>query len=117
MKYYIIVFKNTHDAMTAEKKLGQLNYKFRIMPTPTLITQSCGICVRIENEEEVNNIIENKECFNIKQLKISGNELIKVGLKGKEIGEMLNYLLDMVMEDKAINNTEELIKFAKEKIN
>lgn len=59
MKYYIIVFKNTHDAMTAEKKLGQLNYKFRIMPTPTLITQSCGICVRIENEEEVNNIIEN----------------------------------------------------------
>lgn len=59
MKYYIIVFKNTHDAMTAEKKLSQLNYKFRIMPTPTLITQSCGICVRIENEEEVNNIIEN----------------------------------------------------------
>ena len=59
MKYYIIVFKNTHDAMTAEKKLGQLNYKFRIMPTPTLITQSCGICVRIENEEELNNIIEN----------------------------------------------------------
>ena len=71
----------------------------------------------LDVEKCLNNIIENKECFNIKQLKISGNELIKVGLKGKEIGEMLNYLLDMVMEDKAINNTEELIKFAKEKIN
>ena len=35
MNYYIIVFKNTHDAMTAEKKLSELNYKFRIMPTPT----------------------------------------------------------------------------------
>ena len=38
MNYYIIVFKNTHDAMTADKKLAMKNYKFRIMPTPTLIT-------------------------------------------------------------------------------
>ena len=52
MNYYIIVFKNTHDAMSAEQKLNGLNYKFRIMPTPTLITQSCGICIRIEEEEE-----------------------------------------------------------------
>ena len=61
MNYYIIVFKNTHDAMTADKKLAMKNYKFRIMPTPTLITQSCGICVRIENDDEINSIIENKE--------------------------------------------------------
>ena len=61
MKYYIIVFKDTHDAMSAEQKLNGLNYKFRIMPTPTLITQSCGICIRIEEEEEekVNEIINN----------------------------------------------------------
>ena len=60
MNYYIIVFKNTHDAMSAEQKLNGLNYKFRIMPTPTLITQSCGICIRIEEEEEkVNEIINN----------------------------------------------------------
>lgn len=58
MKYYIAVFKNTHDAMAAEKKLNELNYKFRIMPTPTSITMSCGICVRIDDEEQINNIIE-----------------------------------------------------------
>ncbi len=57
MNYFIIVFKNTHDAMSAEQKLGKLNYKFRIMPTPTLITQSCGICIRIEEEEKLNQII------------------------------------------------------------
>ncbi len=57
MNYYIIVFKNTHDAMSAEQKLNGLNHKFRIMPTPTLITQSCGICIRIEEEEELNKII------------------------------------------------------------
>ena len=59
MNYYIIVFKNTLDAMSAEQKLNGLNYKFRIMPTPTLITQSCGICIRIEEEEKVNEIINN----------------------------------------------------------
>ena len=58
MDYYIIVFKNTHDAMSAEQKLGKLEYNFRIMPTPTLITQSCGICVRVEKEEELNNILK-----------------------------------------------------------
>lgn len=60
MNYYIIVFKNTHDAMSAEQKLNGLNYDFRIMPTPTLITQSCGICIRVEQEEKLNEIIESK---------------------------------------------------------
>ena len=59
MSYYIIVFMNTHTAMSGEKKLQEIGINFRIMPTPTAITQSCGICVRVESEEDVNNIIEN----------------------------------------------------------
>ena len=58
MNYYIIVFKNTHDAMSGEKKLKELNYELRIMPTPTLITQSCGICIIIESEEKIKRIID-----------------------------------------------------------
>ena len=58
MSYFIIVFKNTHDAMSGEKKLGEFDFKFRIMPTPTTITQSCGICIRIEDVEQLNRIIE-----------------------------------------------------------
>ena len=60
MNYYIIVFKNTYDAMAAEKKLGELNAEFRIMPTPTTITMSCGICLRIKEKKSVKEIIENK---------------------------------------------------------
>lgn len=59
MNYYIVVFKNTYDAMAAEKKLKELNFDFKIMPTPTSITMSCGICVRIDNKEEVDSIINN----------------------------------------------------------
>lgn len=59
MNYYIIVFKNTHDAMAAEKKVSELNYNFRIMPTPTSITMSCGICIRMDDKESIDNIINN----------------------------------------------------------
>lgn len=58
MKYYIIVFKNTLDAMNAEKILKEENFIFKMMPTPTAITQSCGICVRIEDKKYIDEIIE-----------------------------------------------------------
>lgn len=58
MSYYIIVFKNTLDAMNAEKLLKIEKFNFKMMPTPTAITQSCGICVRSENREDIDKIIE-----------------------------------------------------------
>lgn len=57
MNYYIIVFKNTHDAMAAEKKLNELHFNFRIMPTPTSITMSCGICVSMNEKNEIDKVI------------------------------------------------------------
>ena len=67
MKYYIIVYKNTHDVMEAERNLTNENVDFRVMPTPTSITQSCGMCTRIESEEILNNIIE-RELVNYKNI-------------------------------------------------
>ncbi|MBE6052703.1 MAG: DUF3343 domain-containing protein [Clostridium sartagoforme] len=58
MKYYIIVFKNTLDAMNGEKALKEEKFIFKMMPTPTAITQSCGICVRIEDKRYIDEIIE-----------------------------------------------------------
>ena len=74
MNYYIIVFKNTHDAMNAEKKLEEKNISLRIMPTPTVITQSCGICVKIEERAEIDTIIKDKiiEFKNIYERKEDG---------------------------------------------
>lgn len=59
MNYYIIVFKNTLDAMTGEKKMNELGFNFRMMPTPTTITQSCGICIRIEDVSVIDEVINN----------------------------------------------------------
>lgn len=59
MNYYLIVFKNTLDAMNGEKILKEEKFVFKMMPTPTAITQSCGICVRIEGKKYIDEIIKN----------------------------------------------------------
>ncbi|WP_160680322.1 DUF3343 domain-containing protein [Clostridium sp. C8-1-8] len=58
MKEYIMVFKNTHDAIGTEKFIKNKGLNIMVMPTPTYITQSCGICIRF-NDEVLNNIEEN----------------------------------------------------------
>ena len=76
MKYYIIVYKNTHDVMEAERNLTNENVEFRVMPTPTSMTQSCGMCTRIESEEILNNIIE-RELVNYKNIYIRDKDGFK----------------------------------------
>ncbi|MZK49744.1 CCA tRNA nucleotidyltransferase [Clostridium beijerinckii] len=64
-----------------------------------------------EAENILNEIIDNDECFNLKNLKINGGDLLSLGFnKGKEIGEMLNYLLDIVIENPKLNEKRELVK-------
>lgn len=55
--YYIITFKNTHSAMEGEKILKKEKVNNQVMPTPTIVTRSCGISLKIE-EEEYPKIIE-----------------------------------------------------------
>lgn len=58
--------------------------------------------------------IENGEVYDIKQLKISGEDLIKTGFSGKEIGEEMEKLLNACMENN-LGNDEESLKAAAEK--
>lgn len=57
-------------------------------------------------------MISAKQCFALKDLCVDGNDLIRLGFKeGKEIGEMLNLILDMVIENKLNNNKNEIKEF------
>lgn len=68
-------------------------------------------------EKKYREIIENKECFRIRDMNINGKDLIKIGVnKGKDVGIMLNYLLCKVIEDNSINSKEKLLELAKYKI-
>lgn len=59
-------------------------------------------------------IVENGDCCFLRDLAISGNDLLSVGIgPGKEIGDILGQLLTAVMEDKVENTPDALIKHAK----
>jgi tRNA nucleotidyltransferase (CCA-adding enzyme) len=72
----------------------------------------------INVESKLDLILAKNECFNLKDLRINGGDLINIGfIKGKEIGATLQYLLELVIENPNLNETEELIKVAKKKLN
>ncbi|KEI87622.1 HD domain-containing protein [Clostridium botulinum] len=56
-------------------------------------------------------ILSEKQPLTIKDLDINGYDLMKLGInQGKEIGIMLNKLLDIILENPNLNNKEDLIK-------
>lgn len=55
-------------------------------------------------------IIENQEPYLIEHLAINGDLLINLGFSGKEIGEKLKFLRNVVIENPKINTKKELIK-------
>jgi tRNA nucleotidyltransferase (CCA-adding enzyme) len=58
-------------------------------------------------------MIANNECVSLKELQISGKELIAAGFKpGKKMGILLNRLLDVVIEDPSLNDKETLLDIA-----
>lgn len=59
---------------------------------------------------------EDNECIKTSQLAVNGYDLINLGLKGKEIGDTLEFLLELVMDDKISNKKEDMIEIVKRKI-
>ena len=68
-KYYILVFNNTHEAMKAESVCKIEKIKPTMMPTPSYITKSCGISLKVD-EIQFKNVKEliNNEKFTIKSI-------------------------------------------------
>lgn len=59
-------------------------------------------------------VLEEKDCFTLKDLEINGNDLISIGIKqGKEIGNILNTLLDKVINEELENKKEVLFEYVK----
>ena len=57
----------------------------------------------------LNQVLNEEQCFTLKNLAINGYDLINLGYKGKEIGKILNNLLNKVINDEIPNNKEKLL--------
>ena len=62
-------------------------------------------------------VLQDEECFSLKDLAVNGKDLITIGYKpGKEIGEVLNNLLDSVISGENINEKEKLLEIAERRL-
>lgn len=73
---------------------------------------------KIDNIERLlDEVLEEKQCFTLKDLAVNGKDLIQIGFKsGKELGSVLNMLLNGVINDEFKNNKEDLLKIAENEI-
>ncbi len=60
-------------------------------------------------------ILDAHQCVSLKTLAVSGSDLIAAGWRpGRELGEVLNHLLNLVLEDPARNTKERLLASAEQ---
>lgn len=73
---------------------------------------------KIDNIEYIlEEVLQDDECFSLKDLAINGKDLITIGYKpGKEIGEVLNNLLDSVISGEYKNEKEKLLEIAERRL-
>lgn len=58
-------------------------------------------------------ILEDKEPYKLSHLDINGNEIQNLGYEGKDVGMILNRLLDIVIKDKTLNKKDKLVEIIK----
>lgn len=88
-----------------------------------LVIQRCDILAQSEYlreeklsridliESELNAVLEENSCFKLSDLAVNGKDMVSLGLKGKEIGDTLKALLNMVIEEKIQNNRKDLLNY------
>ena len=71
----------------------------------------------LEMREIYRQILVEEECVTLRQMAVTGRDLMKLGMKpGKELGDMLNELLEMVIDAPERNTKEFLSEYVKQKL-
>lgn len=119
IKYHSLYRQNI-DEIFVKKMLNRFGeedlYRYLEVVEADRRTHNNDIC-NLEDLDQIKVILkkiqETKPPLSMKDLKISGKDLLKVGVpKGKIIGEILDYLMEKVLEDENLNNYETLINLA-----
>ena len=67
-------------------------------------------------KNKVDEVLAEEDIFSLKDMDIDGNDVKNLGYKGKEIGNILKYLFDKVMENPKINEKTILLEIIKREI-
>lgn len=75
--------------------------------------QSMSTDLFVEFSDRIKEVLSKENALSLKDLKINGNDLVKLGVSGKKIGTILNELFESVLEDPEMNDREKLMAVAK----
>ena len=107
--------KNVRRAMN---KIGEdiFPYYMEVRRADVLAQSEYRRAEKLKNLDEIEQtyaeIIEKGQCVSLKELAVTGRDLIRAGMKpGKEIGEKLNELLNLVIENPEMNTRETLLNY------
>lgn len=107
------MLKHEMKALMCNMSLEQIRRLIFIRKTKAMTPEDNYFVVKAESL--LNEILENDECYSLKQLAVNGNDLIERGVpQGKEIGDFLMVLLEMVIVDNIKNDREELLNMVDE---
>ena len=67
-------------------------------------------------EAILNALLAEDRCFQIRDLAVNGNDLMALGLKGKAIGQTLQNLLNLVIEEQVLNDRDALLMVAQQSL-
>lgn len=101
-------------------KVGKDIFKEYYLPyRMTLAADNNDLTDKLENVAAVyDTIIRRGDCLSIGELAVNGNDIMALcGVKGKEVGKILNELFEVVLTDYTKNNREYLIKHAMQLLN
>lgn len=99
-------------------KMGKERF-FRLLEVKKADNKAQGSALAKEERKKIDiikveaeRIIEKGEVFDIRQLKINGDDLIGIGFSGKEVGKETERLLNACIENRLENDAEKLKAFA-----
>lgn len=64
------------------------------------------------HEAMMKKVLKSGDCFSVRHLAVNGNDLAALGLRGRQIGEMLDFLLDYVIDFPENNERGKLLALA-----
>ncbi len=97
-------------------KIGQEQFKRLLWVKEADAKSTVHSDEKLKKIQEINmlflKVLEEDACFSLKDLAISGNDLIDLGIsKGKQIGEILKKLLNLVIDGEIPNEKESLLYY------
>ncbi len=101
-------------------KMGEVNFRRLIQVQKA---DCCGkghdyarLARLLQTERILQTVLQKQQCFCLKHLAVNGNDLLELGLCGKEVGRVLQLLLDKVLEDQSLNNPVILKELARNEV-